>query len=391
MQPENMKQPTRPKLLDNLLKVGAFFIILEPIWMLLPFAGFLYGSVMHIEALSKNPYTARLVYFVFPVHTLFPLGLLLILSGFLVFLVGAFQIYFGKISITGLIKTGIYKKFRHPQYLALTIFGIGIILTWGRFITYIAFFIMLWLYYFLARREEEICRELFGSEYDEYKAGTCFLIPGEGLLADAARKLYPANLSAGARVITSFLLIAGLATSSGLLIIKAKISSRNTLPVITGSYHLTGHVPDKLPLLMVKGPALQAAPAERVRDEFMKNSFEMLHSSPRITEALKQLNLAEDHKLLVFLIPGSNWYSSHGDSREARIETFIFCLKTPVMYNGENFREFRKDWQITHLIRAEEMSFGRIEKGRDPVEGKITTEKFKERMEERIDFFLSGL
>ena len=42
------------RLADILLKIGAFFIILEPIWMLLPFAGFLYGSVMPIQKLSRN-------------------------------------------------------------------------------------------------------------------------------------------------------------------------------------------------------------------------------------------------------------------------------------------------------------------------------------------------
>lgn len=392
MQPDTAEQTTRPKWLDNILRVTAFFIILEPLWMLLPFAGFLYGSVMHIEALSKNPYTARLVYFVLPVHSLFPLGLILILTGLLVFLAGAFQIYSGKALKKGLIRTGIYRKFRHPQYLALTIFGLGIILTWGRFITFIAFFIMLWLYYFLARNEELHCRELFGREYDEYRATTYFLFPGENLLLAAIRKLPAANFSTGGGILLSFLLVVGLAVSSGLLIIKAKVATRNTLPVITGDFHLLGHMPAKLPLLMVKGPALQAAPAEKRRTDFMGKSFEMLLSSPKIAGALQELDLAGGYTLLVFLTPGSNWYSgAHLDYRRAKMESFIFCIKTPVRFSGENFREFRRSWQITHLIRAEEMSYGRFERGLDPVEGKISTEPFQERMEERIDFFLSGL
>ncbi|MEN8143070.1 MAG: isoprenylcysteine carboxylmethyltransferase family protein [Thermodesulfobacteriota bacterium] len=387
-----VKNPARSKPLDIILKIGAFFIILEPIWMLLPFAGFLYGSVMHIEALSKNPYTARLVYFVLPVHSLFPLGLILILTGLLVFLAGACQIYSGKALKKGLIRTGIYRKFRHPQYLALTIFGLGIILTWGRFITFIAFFIMLWLYYFLARNEEMHCRELFGREYDEYRATTYFLFPGENLLLAAVRKLPAANFSTGGGILLSFLLVVGLAGSSGLLIIKAKTVTRNTLPVITGDFQLLGHVPDKIPLLMVKGPALQAAPAEKIRTEFMEKSFEMLLSSPKIAGALKELDLADDYTLLVFLTPGSNWYSTaHLDYRRAKLESFIFCIKTPVAFSGENFREFRRSWQITHLLRANEMSYGRFERGLDPAEGEIITEPFKARMEERIDFFLSGL
>jgi protein-S-isoprenylcysteine O-methyltransferase Ste14 len=137
------------RIADILLKIAAFFIILEPIWMLLPFAGFLYGSVMHIELLSSNPALSWLVYFVLPTHTLFPIGLILVVLGFLIFLVGAIQIYTAKLLKRGMVKNGIYRFFRHPQYVSLSVFCIGIILTWGRFITYIAFFIMLWLYYYL--------------------------------------------------------------------------------------------------------------------------------------------------------------------------------------------------------------------------------------------------
>lgn len=392
MNQEKPARPTRSKWPDILLRIGAFFIILEPIWMLLPFAGFLYGSVMHIEALSKNPWTAKLVYFVFPVHTLFPLGLILIVSGLLVFLAGAVRIYSGKIFNKGLIRSGIYRKFRHPQYLALTIFGFGILLTWGRFITWIAFFIMLWLYYFLAQSEERKCRELFGSEYDEYRAETCFLFPGEDLFITVARKLFPTSMPAGLQVLFSFLLMLALAVSSGLLIIKVNASTRNTLPVISGTFLLPDHSPETLPLLMVKGPALQAAPSEQKRTAFMEKTFAMLFSSPKITTALKNLPLTDDHTLLAFLTPGSNWYSTaHLDYRRAEMDIFLFCVKTPIAFTGNNFTEFRSNWQITHLVRVEEMSYGQLEKELDPAAGKVSTEPFKKRMEERVDFFLSGL
>ena len=72
-----------------LLKLLSLFVILEPIWMLLPFAGFLYGSVLRIEALGRNPATAWLTHFVFPVLTLGWLGPILVLTGFAVFCVGA--------------------------------------------------------------------------------------------------------------------------------------------------------------------------------------------------------------------------------------------------------------------------------------------------------------
>ncbi|HOD84386.1 MAG TPA: hypothetical protein PKG77_23440 [Phycisphaerae bacterium] len=58
------------KIGQGLLKVLTLFVILEPIWMLLPFAGFLYGSVLQIQTLNRNPQTAWLTHFVFPVLTL---------------------------------------------------------------------------------------------------------------------------------------------------------------------------------------------------------------------------------------------------------------------------------------------------------------------------------
>lgn len=387
MPADNPEHPPRSKAADLLIRIAAFFIILEPLWMLLPFAGFLYGSVMHIQTLSENPYTAPLVYFVFPTHTLFPLGLVLILAGFLLFLIGAFQIYFGKLRRRGLIRTGIYRRFRHPQYLALTIFGSGIILTWGRLITFIAFFIMLWLYYYLARSEERNCRELFGDEYDQYCADSWFLFPGADRLLAAARQLYPARIPAAGRVLLSFLLVLGLAAGTGLLIIETRAATRQTIPVIAGSYAIPGRVP----LLMVKGPALQAAPAQKTREAFMAKGFEMLLASPRLTQALAKLELAEDCTLLAFLAPGHNWFDTHLDFQQARVNVFIFCLETPVDYKGDNFQEFRRNWRITRLLRAEEMSYDRLAKGLDPVAGEVTIEPFKERMAERVDFLLSGL
>jgi hypothetical protein len=123
----------------------------------------------------------------------------------------------------------------------------------------------------------------------------------------------------------------------------------------------------------------------------METSFKMLLASPKITGELRELALTDDYTLLAFLTPGSNWFRTHGDSRLAKMEAFIFCIKTPVTFSGNNFRDFRRNWQITHLVRAKEMSYGRIGEGLDPAEGEITTEPFKERMEERVDFFLSGL
>ncbi|MFO7607063.1 MAG: isoprenylcysteine carboxylmethyltransferase family protein [Desulfurivibrionaceae bacterium] len=375
-----------------ILRVLAFFVILEPVWMLLPFAGFLYGSVMHIETLSANPWTARLVHFVLPVHTLFPLGLLLIIAGCMIFLIGAFQIYAGKIARSGLVRTGIYRKFRHPQYLALALFGLGIILTWGRLLTFIAYFIMLWLYYLLAGAEERRCRELFGAEYDAYRDHTYFLLPGEKAAGAKLARFKPAGLPAWAAIALSFCLVLTMATVTGLLILELRSAFRTSLPAVTAAYPLPGRGADAVPLLLVKGPALQAAPVERVRNRFLENCLEMVLASEKVRNGLAGIEPGGNSTLLVFPTPGRNWYSAaHRDSSRAEVDLLIFWVKSPVPYRGGNLRQFRRNWRIDRLLRVENMSYGRLRAGLDPVTGRTRKERFMPQMEERIDFFLSGL
>lgn len=190
-----------------LTKILILFVILEPIWMLLPFAGFLYGSVFQIQALNQNPHTAWMAHFVFPVLTLGVTGPILIVTGFVLFVVGAVQIYLAKIRRSGLVTGGLYRFVRHPQYVSLTLFGLGVLLTWGRAITFITFFIMMFLYYYLTKSEERTCIRIFGDEYERYRERTSFIIPGDKLLRPLRGKLpgidvRPPVRAAGAFAIT---------------------------------------------------------------------------------------------------------------------------------------------------------------------------------------------
>ncbi|MFW6108502.1 MAG: methyltransferase family protein [bacterium] len=188
-----------------LLKLVGLFVILEPIWMLLPFAGFLYGSVLHIKALNRNPSTAWLAHFVFPTLTLGWLGGAAISGlGLLLFCIGAAQIYAAKIRKSGLVTGGLYRFVRHPQYIALTLFGVGVLLTWGRAITFIAFFGMMFLYYYLAKSEERSCIRLFGEAYERYRQRTSFIIPGDRYLRPLAARLPRLGLPAWVRVPAAF-------------------------------------------------------------------------------------------------------------------------------------------------------------------------------------------
>ncbi len=215
-----------------LLKVLAFFVILGPLWMLLPFAGFLYGSGLQIQVLGRHAETAWLTHFVFPVLTLGPTGPILVVLGFLIFLIGAAQVYTAKIRRSGLVTGGLYRFVRHPQYTALTLFAVGLLLAWGRAIMFLAFFLMMFLYYHLARSEEQRCRRAFGDAYETYRERVSFAFPGDRalsrLLANVPRLPWPR----WARVTLSFVLTmaAGFALLWAISAIRVRI---RTVPFLT--------------------------------------------------------------------------------------------------------------------------------------------------------------
>lgn len=217
-----------------ILQALGLFVILEPIWMLLPFAGFLYGSVMQMDRLARNPSTAWLTHFVFPVLTLGWLGPALVAAGFAVFLVGACQIYRAKIRRSGLVTGGLYRFVRHPQYIALTLFGLGILLTWGRAITFLAFFGMMFLYYYLAKSEERNCLALFGKEYERYRERTSFIVPGDRHLRRLRAKRSGFHLPGPIRVAGAFVLMMAVCLALMKLIDVVKMAVRS-VPYLTAT------------------------------------------------------------------------------------------------------------------------------------------------------------
>jgi protein-S-isoprenylcysteine O-methyltransferase Ste14 len=219
------------------LKVASLFVILEPIWMLLPFAGFLYGSVLRIETLGRYPSTAWLTHFVFPVLTLGWLGPILVVVGFGVFLIGAGQIYWAKLRRTGLVTRGLYRFVRHPQYIALTLFSLGLLLAWGRAIMWVAFFLMMFLYYYLAKSEERSCLRLFGEAYERYRERMSFVIPGDRALRPFGAWLARLRLPAPLRVGGAFVLTMAFCFALMWLVQAVKAAVR-TVPFLTASMAL---------------------------------------------------------------------------------------------------------------------------------------------------------
>ena len=72
---------------------------------------------------------------------------------------------------------GLYLYIRHPQYLALAIWGIGMSILWPRFIVLASLSLMFVLYYFLAKDEERRMLKQYGRTYQDYISRTGMFVP----------------------------------------------------------------------------------------------------------------------------------------------------------------------------------------------------------------------
>jgi protein-S-isoprenylcysteine O-methyltransferase Ste14 len=74
--------------------------------------------------------------------------------------------------------TGPYKYVRHPQYVAFVAIMLGFLIQWPTILTMVMFPVLVRMYLWLSKREEQEAIEQFGGEYVEYAARTSRFIPG---------------------------------------------------------------------------------------------------------------------------------------------------------------------------------------------------------------------
>jgi protein-S-isoprenylcysteine O-methyltransferase Ste14 len=183
--------------------VAYFIIAAEFIIMISPFAFFFYSVFNPLfQFLASTPPTRWLVAFFLP-HMAFPpslflegvrvAGSVMFVGGALMFLVPAAQVYLGKLLKSGMASRGVYQVLRHPQYVGLAVCGAGMSILWPRFLTLVSLWVMVILYYLLARDEERRMTEQHGDGYEEYMRRTGMFLPRriEEPLASAAARLVP--------------------------------------------------------------------------------------------------------------------------------------------------------------------------------------------------------
>lgn len=76
-----------------------------------------------------------------------------------------------------MVSNSIYTLVRHPQYGALIVCGFGMLLVWPRYIVLLSYVSMLFIYYYLARHEEQECLCKYGERYQVYIESTPMFFP----------------------------------------------------------------------------------------------------------------------------------------------------------------------------------------------------------------------
>ena len=160
-----------------------FFITLEMLFMVTPFALYYYSAYAPLlSAPSSLPATAWLPAFFLPhlSREIVPsVGGVIFLVGLVGFVLSASQVYYAKFRRRGVVKSGFYALVRHPQYSFLALAGLGLLIVWPRFILLIIYVHMLWFYYLLARSEERRMQSRYGDRYIAAIRGAPMFLPGE--------------------------------------------------------------------------------------------------------------------------------------------------------------------------------------------------------------------
>ena len=107
------------------------------------------------------------------------LGIILIVLGLGITIVGFWQIVHARRRESGLVKGGLYSISRHPQYFAIILWTLGIVLLHPipRIIDFLLWTVLVLLHIFLADSEEvKLCKE-FGIEYEKYRKKVPFILP----------------------------------------------------------------------------------------------------------------------------------------------------------------------------------------------------------------------
>jgi len=138
------------------------------------FMGFLgYSKIFSLEFLFTRV-MGTMPFYLFYHYYIFPASKFIIGFGILLVIFGWYQIFQAK---GKLVKTGLYKYVRNPQYLGFLLITGGLNVQWLTIITTALWPILVILYYRLAKIEEREAEGKYGEEFRAYKSAVPLFIP----------------------------------------------------------------------------------------------------------------------------------------------------------------------------------------------------------------------
>jgi len=168
---------------------AAFYALIafEFFYMASPFAAYFYSVYgPGMDVLQRLPLADWTLWFFLPhvvadtrsalINAAEGVGLVLFFGGLVAFAVGAFQVYRAKLIGVGAVTGGVYRRIRHPQYSALILASLGMLLIWPRFLVLFSTAFVVLAYVLLARSEERACLRAF-PDYAEYMTRTGMFFP----------------------------------------------------------------------------------------------------------------------------------------------------------------------------------------------------------------------
>jgi protein-S-isoprenylcysteine O-methyltransferase Ste14 len=76
-----------------------------------------------------------------------------------------------------LVTSGLYRRVRHPQYFALFLITMGMLIQWPTIVTVAMWPVLMFMYYRLARKEEKEMERYFGDRYANYRRQVPMFFP----------------------------------------------------------------------------------------------------------------------------------------------------------------------------------------------------------------------
>ncbi|KKK64919.1 hypothetical protein LCGC14_2979360, partial [marine sediment metagenome] len=282
----------RGKIMRSSVAIFYLLIGLEIVIMVSPFAAYFYaGYGPLLNTLYAFPATAWLTGFFLPHAVVSESAVLNFVNGFgrtlfslgiLAFLIGFLQIYSAKFRRKGVVTGILYRRIRHPQYLFLAISGLGLLLFWPRFFILILYVNMLFVYYLLARHEEQRMLEQHGGSYREYMNQTAMFLPGE-----PGRKIFRSLFSWS----NSKGLALGLAYAVALAL------------VVTVAFGLRSYTISQTSITPIPEKQLMAVSIVPQPDESIKNIVEIAFQDRAVSEAIQNLQQKGHKGFMVHLMP----------------------------------------------------------------------------------------